>query len=295
MKYLRKFNELKSSTYKSAANQLSYKGHKVRSKKLLDHSIEVGKREKREDYLNKQSNNPFLNYSENSIEGYIYQYNSTTKSWDRLGLSTAKISSIGLNTDYMNDVLFESGDYVHWPPFVKLWISFQLNLDEFNLDLDSYYNSGLPFYDEYCIDLEIGVNSKFNPYSDASAYIDDNSFVFLLTRRGLRGLNKMVKKYLTDGFGKEIKWHNKSMGNFTDSELYSVPDYLYRYFDLLLTTYIDKNEGVDGFEMPTEVIEYNENFDDYFRDTMDKLKAPKVYYRIYRDDFPENIKNLILD
>lgn len=58
MKYLKKFNEeLKSSTYKSAGEQLTKIGHKRRGTELLDYSDEVQFREKHEALLRAQREN----------------------------------------------------------------------------------------------------------------------------------------------------------------------------------------------------------------------------------------------
>lgn len=283
MKYLKKFNELKSTTYKSAGEALTRRGHKLRGAKILDYSKEVLGKENLESLLKRNSTNKFLNDVDNKLEGYVYLYDTSKKSWINIGLSTAKISGIDLATDNMLDSLEYSDSYL---PYISLWIGFQIDLSPFKdtPDIERHYTHGLPISQDYGGYIELGPS-----YVNEMSYVDDCEVVILLNRKGLRSLNKIVKKYLTDGYGQEITWYGKSVGNFIDSEVYNLPDYLYIFSDYKLSLFMDKNPDDQS------AIDYSDNFDDNFRDYMEKIKSPKVYYKYYRDEFPKELKNIGLE
>jgi len=286
MKYLKKFNELKSQTFSKAAGILKSRGHHKRATQLKDYSDLIKYREDLAKVLEKDSNNPFLQDPDNKLEGFAYLYNGEKKVWQKIGLTSVQIEGVWLNTDdcYL--------DYLEFPDFeARFYVSLRINLENLEIDPKYYHKKDLKWNNQ-SLELTMGANLLTSTnWGVEFSYIDDTPIVILLTRKGLRNMNKILRKYLTDGYGQKVKWHGKSEGQFLDSELYSVPDYLYNLLDLQLSIW--QKKATD--EQKLKLAEFEQNFDDNFRDWMKKMKAPKVYYRIYRDDFPAELKNIGLE
>lgn len=299
MKYLSKFNELKSSVYADAAKKLAAYGHYKRSNQLKDYSDLIKDKEEIKKILAQDSNNLFLQDPDNNLEGVAYLYDSNKKVWTNIGTTSAKISGIWLNTDLMIEFM----DELQFPEMeIKLYLDFRIDLSNLNIDSKYYRKKDLK-WSNFSSEITLGaslLDSK--KWLNEFSFIDEIDIIILFNRKGLRGLNKMMKKYLTTGFNQKVKWFGESEGNFIDSELYSVPDYLYNLFDLQLNHWIEKEmseispqTGQRLNQVPDKMKDCNENFDDYFREIMERFKAPRVYYRLYRDDFPMEVKNIGLE
>jgi len=129
MRYLKKFNEeLKPSTYRSAADSLQRMGHKKRASNIRDWSDTIEKMESHQYRINlwegiKRKNliKSISSIGEFDIEINIGNYDSTTQNYD-----TKKIGQFYLYLSLVKDILYTQ--LYGWRYFGECWLPLDLGI-----------------------------------------------------------------------------------------------------------------------------------------------------------------------
>jgi hypothetical protein len=232
MKYLRKITEeLKASTYKSAADKLSNMGHKRRSAELKDYSDYVSRKEEEEKI-------------EKRLQ-FVRKFPPFHLKWFRDGQKTNQVPLFeglfyiepSFDSQYFNDHV---SDYKN--DLCELWISFDFACTpadedtikrwkeiEGGIRLDSYYNMYWPNK----LSCELIPTGHANIVSNGKCYmenIDSDYFVFSNRQEAIK-----FKKLLIESLEGKNNWGN----NLYSEGLYAS---LQIYFDKFKTSPFKKDD-----------------------------------------------------